>query len=58
MLSYRRYTKFFGSSCQATADLSLYALENHQDWEQKIDKWQLPVLEDKYAISISFEIRL
>ncbi|PIK61130.1 putative non-lysosomal glucosylceramidase-like [Apostichopus japonicus] len=43
----RRYTKFFGSSCQATADLSLYALENHQDWEQKIDKWQLPVLEDK-----------
>lgn len=43
----RRYTKFFGSDGQATEDLSLYALENYGDWEEKIEEWQQPVLNDK-----------
>ncbi|XP_039256839.2 non-lysosomal glucosylceramidase-like [Styela clava] len=40
----RRYTRFFGASGNAGPKIALYALQNYQDWEEKIRSWQEPIL--------------
>lgn len=42
----RYYTKYFGDSGDAGAVLSAYALQNYIKWEQAIDAWQKPILDD------------
>ncbi|KAK7376394.1 hypothetical protein VNO78_34679 [Psophocarpus tetragonolobus] len=44
---YRRYTKFYGTSGDAAADIAHDAIMEHCQWEAKIDDWQRPILEDK-----------
>ncbi|TYI06232.1 hypothetical protein ES332_A10G144000v1 [Gossypium tomentosum] len=43
---YRRYTKFYGTSERAAVDLVHDALTNYKHWEEEIEKWQSPILED------------
>ncbi|CAM8914689.1 unnamed protein product [Rhodiola kirilowii] len=43
----RRYTKFYGTSLDAAADIAHDALFEHANWESEIDAWQRPILEDK-----------
>ncbi|GAB4844094.1 hypothetical protein Ancab_014058 [Ancistrocladus abbreviatus] len=43
---YRRYTKFYGTSERAAEDLVHYALTNYKRWEEEIEKWQCPILND------------
>lgn len=40
----RRYTRFFSSNGDAGPALSHYALTHYQEWEQKIEEWQEPIL--------------
>ncbi|XP_025049265.1 non-lysosomal glucosylceramidase [Alligator sinensis] len=42
----RRYTRYFGSSGDAGPALSHYALTHYEQWEEKIEAWQKPILED------------
>ncbi|KAL8172301.1 hypothetical protein V2J09_024105 [Rumex salicifolius] len=44
---FRRYTKYFGTSERAAEDLAHYALTHYRIWEEEIEKWQRPVLEDQ-----------
>uniref|UniRef100_A0ACB8EPJ1 Non-lysosomal glucosylceramidase n=2 Tax=Sphaerodactylus townsendi TaxID=933632 RepID=A0ACB8EPJ1_9SAUR len=43
---HRRYTRFFGSSGDAGPALSHYLLTHYEEWEEKIEAWQRPILED------------
>ncbi|KAG5127793.1 hypothetical protein JHK82_028628 [Glycine max] len=43
----RRYTKFYGTSEKAAADLAHDALTHYNRWEEEIEKWQNPVLKDE-----------
>ncbi|XP_043934461.1 non-lysosomal glucosylceramidase isoform X1 [Protopterus annectens] len=43
----RRYTRYFGSSGDAASELCHYALTHYKEWEQKIDNWQRPILENR-----------
>ncbi|KAK8275810.1 hypothetical protein V6Z12_D10G160300 [Gossypium hirsutum] len=43
---HRRYTKFYGISERAAVDLVHDALTNYKHWEEEIEKWQSPILED------------
>ncbi|XP_028773528.1 non-lysosomal glucosylceramidase [Neltuma alba] len=43
----RRYTKFYGTSEKAAANVVHDALTNYKRWEEEIEKWQSPVLEDE-----------
>lgn len=43
----RYYTKYFGSSGEAGLKMADYALNNYPRWEQAIDNWQRPILEDR-----------
>ncbi|XP_032887405.1 non-lysosomal glucosylceramidase [Amblyraja radiata] len=42
----RWYTRFFGTHGEAAPALSHYSLANYKQWEQKIDDWQRPILEN------------
>ncbi|XP_043543049.1 non-lysosomal glucosylceramidase isoform X3 [Chiloscyllium plagiosum] len=42
----RWYTRFFGTSGDAAPALSHYSLTHYKQWEQKIDDWQHPILEN------------
>ncbi|OIW13151.1 hypothetical protein TanjilG_09185 [Lupinus angustifolius] len=44
---HRRYTKFYGASEGAAADLAHDALTHYKRWEEEIEKWQSPVLKDE-----------
>uniref|UniRef100_A0A7N0V6C7 Non-lysosomal glucosylceramidase n=1 Tax=Kalanchoe fedtschenkoi TaxID=63787 RepID=A0A7N0V6C7_KALFE len=43
----RRYTRFYGTSLDAAAEVAHDALFEHANWESEIDAWQKPILEDK-----------
>ncbi|RDD46384.1 Non-lysosomal glucosylceramidase [Trichoplax sp. H2] len=44
----RRYTRFFNpNGSHRAADLAVYALQNVKSWEEKIDQWQSPILENE-----------
>lgn len=43
---HRRYTKYYGTSERAAADLVHDALTNYKLWEEEIEKWQNPILKD------------
>ncbi|XP_015230933.1 PREDICTED: non-lysosomal glucosylceramidase [Cyprinodon variegatus] len=42
----RRYARFFGSEGDASPSLSHYALTHYKQWEETIEKWQEPILQD------------
>ncbi|XP_056662052.1 non-lysosomal glucosylceramidase [Monodelphis domestica] len=44
---YRRYTRFFGQEGNAAPALCHYALSQYRSWEERIEAWQNPVLEDR-----------
>ncbi|KAL8162878.1 hypothetical protein V2J09_014367 [Rumex salicifolius] len=44
---YRRYTKYYGRSERAAKELVHYALTHYKRWEEEIEKWQRPILEDE-----------
>lgn len=44
---YRRYTKFYGTSPRSAVNLVEDALMKYKHWEEEIDKWQTPVLQDE-----------
>lgn len=44
---YRRYTKFYGTSPRSAVNLVEDALMKYKHWEEEIDKWQAPVLQDE-----------
>uniref|UniRef100_A0A8D0E4M1 Non-lysosomal glucosylceramidase n=1 Tax=Salvator merianae TaxID=96440 RepID=A0A8D0E4M1_SALMN len=43
---YRRYTRFFGRGGDACPALSHYMFTHYKEWEEKIEAWQRPVLEN------------
>ncbi|KAM6544702.1 hypothetical protein CsatB_025438 [Cannabis sativa] len=43
---HRRYTKFYGTSELAAKELAHDALTNYKRWEEDIEKWQSPILND------------
>uniref|UniRef100_A0A8C4WTX8 Non-lysosomal glucosylceramidase n=1 Tax=Eptatretus burgeri TaxID=7764 RepID=A0A8C4WTX8_EPTBU len=43
---YRRYTRWFGSNGTAAPELARHALTHYKEWEDRIDNWQRPILED------------
>ncbi|XP_021860562.1 uncharacterized protein [Spinacia oleracea] len=57
----RRYTKFYGTSGNAAADIAHDAIIENQNWESQIDAWQRPILEDKrfpewYSVTLFNEL--
>nr|XP_055055950.1 non-lysosomal glucosylceramidase [Misgurnus anguillicaudatus] len=42
----RRYTRYYGSKGDAAPSLSHYALTHYNKWEESIDEWQSPILQD------------
>ncbi|XP_049933859.1 uncharacterized protein LOC116263650 isoform X4 [Nymphaea colorata] len=42
----RRYTKFYGSDNDAAADIAHDAILEHENWENHIEMWQSPILQD------------
>ncbi|XP_061468542.1 non-lysosomal glucosylceramidase [Rhineura floridana] len=42
----RRYTRFFGKEGDACPALSQYTLSHYKEWEEKIEAWQGPILEN------------
>ncbi|XP_071706483.1 uncharacterized protein [Rutidosis leptorrhynchoides] len=43
---HRRYTKYYGTSERAAGDLVHYALTNYKKWEEDIEIWQNPILQN------------
>ncbi|XP_053310893.1 non-lysosomal glucosylceramidase [Spea bombifrons] len=43
---HRRYTRFFGSAGDVAPALCRYGLTHYRDWEEKIEAWQAPILQD------------
>ncbi|KAE8039396.1 hypothetical protein FH972_011813 [Carpinus fangiana] len=43
----RRYTKFYGTSERAALDLVHDALTSYKRWEEEIENWQSPILNDE-----------
>eukprot|EP00105_Crassostrea_gigas_P009539 XP_011424529.1 PREDICTED: non-lysosomal glucosylceramidase-like isoform X1 [Crassostrea gigas] len=43
----RRYSRWFGLDGEAGPRMSSYAAANYSTWEQKIEEWQKPVLQNK-----------
>ncbi|XP_062109105.1 uncharacterized protein LOC133819784 [Humulus lupulus] len=43
---HRRYTKFYGTSELAAKELAHDSLTNYKRWEEDIEKWQSPILND------------
>ena len=48
----RRYTRFFGTKGDAAPSLAHHALHHYPRWEQSIEEWQRPVLQDRYRASV------
>uniref|UniRef100_A0A8D3EFP3 Non-lysosomal glucosylceramidase n=1 Tax=Scophthalmus maximus TaxID=52904 RepID=A0A8D3EFP3_SCOMX len=46
----RRYTRFFGTKGDASPSLSHYALTHYKRWEESIEEWQRPILQDRYSL--------
>ncbi|CAH9086261.1 unnamed protein product [Cuscuta epithymum] len=44
---FRRYTKYYGTSEKAAKDIVHDALTNYKLWEEEIEKWQRPILNDE-----------
>ncbi|XP_064970338.1 uncharacterized protein LOC103989366 isoform X2 [Musa acuminata AAA Group] len=44
---HRRYTKFYGTHCDAAASLVRDAIIEHGSWETQIEEWQNPILQDR-----------
>ncbi|XP_052115261.1 uncharacterized protein LOC107478438 isoform X2 [Arachis duranensis] len=44
---HRRYTKFYGTSEGAAKELAHDALTQYKRWEEDIEKWQNPILQDE-----------
>ncbi|XP_033108066.1 non-lysosomal glucosylceramidase-like [Anneissia japonica] len=42
----RRYARWFGNHGNAAPALSTYAINNYANWEEKIEAWQNPILEN------------
>jgi non-lysosomal glucosylceramidase len=45
IVSYRRYTDFFGRSGNNAWTIAQTALTHYQDWQQQIQTWQQPILD-------------
>ncbi|KAJ8484233.1 hypothetical protein OPV22_016718 [Ensete ventricosum] len=43
----KRYTKFYGTHCDAAASLVHDAIIEHGSWETLIEEWQNPILQDR-----------
>uniref|UniRef100_A0A8C1SKV4 Non-lysosomal glucosylceramidase n=1 Tax=Cyprinus carpio TaxID=7962 RepID=A0A8C1SKV4_CYPCA len=43
---YVRYTRYYGTKGDAAPSLSHYALTHYSKWEESIDEWQRPILQD------------
>lgn len=43
----RYYTKYFGRAGESGPKIADYSLQNGSKWEQQIDNWQRPILEDR-----------
>ncbi|MBN1798724.1 MAG: hypothetical protein JW822_09105 [Spirochaetales bacterium] len=43
---YKRYTRFYGTSGKAADKIAIDALKQYPEWEQSIDNWQAPILND------------
>lgn len=43
----RRYSRWFGMDGEAGPRMSSYAATNYRKWEEKIEEWQTPILENK-----------
>ncbi|MFX1246919.1 MAG: GH116 family glycosyl hydrolase [Promethearchaeota archaeon] len=44
---YKRYTRFFGTTGRNSWSIASEALVNYTKWEDAIDAWQQPILDDK-----------
>ncbi|KAK6143402.1 hypothetical protein DH2020_023750 [Rehmannia glutinosa] len=44
---HRRYTKFYGINGDAAARIASDAILEHARWENQIEEWQRPILEDR-----------
>ncbi|XP_013405855.2 non-lysosomal glucosylceramidase-like [Lingula anatina] len=44
----RRYTRWFGSSGNASPHLASHTLNNYHIWEKKIDEWQKPIVQNRH----------
>lgn len=42
----RRYTRYFGTTGDVCPSLCHYALTHYKQWEQSIEEWQNPILQD------------
>lgn len=42
----RRYTKWFGSGGDQGPHIAQYALQNYLKWEEEINKWQKPIIDN------------
>ena len=45
----RRYTRWFGDDGRQGSFIASYALKNYSKWEEKIEKWQKPIIDNPYA---------
>ena len=45
IISYRRYTDFFGRSGQTAWAIGQVALQHYSSWQQQIQRWQQPILD-------------
>ncbi|KAG7158309.1 Non-lysosomal glucosylceramidase-like [Homarus americanus] len=43
----RRYTRWFGDEQTAAQEMAAYALYHYKQWEDDIEAWQNPILQDK-----------
>ncbi|KAI3856251.1 hypothetical protein MKX03_036375 [Papaver bracteatum] len=43
----RRYTRFYGSHGNASANIARDAILEHHQWEKQIEAWQRPILQDR-----------
>ncbi|XP_005172389.1 non-lysosomal glucosylceramidase [Danio rerio] len=43
----RRYTRYYGTKGDAAPSISHYALTHYSKWEESIEEWQRPILQDR-----------
>ncbi|XP_056317295.1 non-lysosomal glucosylceramidase [Danio aesculapii] len=43
----RRYTRYYGTKGDAAPSMSHYALTHYSKWEESIEEWQRPILQDR-----------
>lgn len=44
---WKYYTRYFGKDGKAAPKLAQYCLANYSKWEEEIEKWQEPILNDE-----------